>query len=289
MKVDNAIILAAGTGQRFVPLSAERHKALTIVKGEVLIERQIKQLLEAGIQDIYIVVGYKAEQFIYLCDRYGVKLINNPEYYIRNNSSSIWYAKDVLKNSYICSSDNYYEKNLFSSEEKEPFYTAQYSKQYIDEWCMEEDCEGNICKVCVGGHNSWYMLGHAFWDAQFSNRFMECLRNDYYRPDTYNKLWESIMVDHLDVLKMRVKKYSSPCIHEFDSLDELRLFDTSYYDDSRSCYIKAVCEQLGVKEKDIVNFIPIDESSQPMTGFEFTYNRNQYRYYYRSGKLIRIK
>ena len=49
MKVDNAIIMAAGTSSRFAPLSFERHKALIEVRGEILIERQIRQLREAGI------------------------------------------------------------------------------------------------------------------------------------------------------------------------------------------------------------------------------------------------
>ena len=49
MKVDNAIILAAGTSSRFAPLSYEKHKAMTVVKGEILIERQIQQLKAAGI------------------------------------------------------------------------------------------------------------------------------------------------------------------------------------------------------------------------------------------------
>ena len=42
-KVDNAIIMAAGTASRFAPLSFEKPKALIEVRGEVLIERQIKQ------------------------------------------------------------------------------------------------------------------------------------------------------------------------------------------------------------------------------------------------------
>ena len=59
----NAIILAAGMASRFVPLSEERPKGLLEVRGEILIERQIRQLKEAGISDITIVVGFKAEQF----------------------------------------------------------------------------------------------------------------------------------------------------------------------------------------------------------------------------------
>ena len=61
----NAIIMAAGTSSRFVPLSTERPKGLIEVKGDILIERQIKQLQEAGITDITIVVGYKAEMFAF--------------------------------------------------------------------------------------------------------------------------------------------------------------------------------------------------------------------------------
>ena len=60
-KVDNAIIMAAGMSSRFVPLSFEKPKGLLVVKDEVLIERQIRQLLEAGIRQIILVLGYKKE------------------------------------------------------------------------------------------------------------------------------------------------------------------------------------------------------------------------------------
>ena len=110
MKVDNAIILAAGTASRFAPLSLERPKALIEVRGEVLIERQIRQLREAGISEIVIVVGYRKEDFSYLTEKYGVILVENPDYLTRNNNSSIFAARKYLKNSYICSSDNFVRK-----------------------------------------------------------------------------------------------------------------------------------------------------------------------------------
>ncbi len=285
MKVDNAVILAAGLGERFAPLSYERHKALTVIKGEILIERQIKQLIKAGVPQIFIVVGYKADQFIYLKDKYGVELINNPDYLIRNNNSSIWYAKDILRNSYICSSDNYYEYNPFSTYENESYYTAQYAEGFTNEWCMQEDRNGNICSVTIGNSNSWYMLGHAFWSEEFSKYFIECLTNEYDQPETYSKLWESILVDHLDVLKMKIKKYDTPFIYEFDSLDELRQFDNSYYDDTRSQCVKSVCRLLDAQERDIVHITPIDAYSHTMTGFEFDYGNKHYRYTYASETL----
>ena len=75
----NAIIMAAGTASRFVPLSAERPKGLLEVKGEILIERHIRQLQEACITDITIVVGYRAELFTYLQEKFGVNLVLNEE------------------------------------------------------------------------------------------------------------------------------------------------------------------------------------------------------------------
>ena len=72
MKADNAVIMAAGTASRFAPLSYERPKALLEVRGEVLIERQIRQLRDAGIDDVIIVTGYMKDRFGYLKDLYGV-------------------------------------------------------------------------------------------------------------------------------------------------------------------------------------------------------------------------
>ena len=76
----NAIILAAGKSSRFAPFTYEKPKGLFRVKGEILVERQIEQLLQAGISDIYVVVGYMKEKFFYLEQKYGVKLIVNNKF-----------------------------------------------------------------------------------------------------------------------------------------------------------------------------------------------------------------
>ena len=96
-KVDSAVIMAAGMSTRFVPLSLEKPKGLLEVKGEVLIERQIKQLKEAGIENIAIVLGYKKEAFFYLEDKYdGIKIIINPEYNTKNNTHTLYLAQNCI-------------------------------------------------------------------------------------------------------------------------------------------------------------------------------------------------
>ncbi|MBR4600803.1 MAG: NTP transferase domain-containing protein, partial [Treponema sp.] len=55
-KVDNAIIMAAGRSRRCMPLSNYLPKGLFEIKGDTMVERQIKQLHDAGIKEIVLVV-----------------------------------------------------------------------------------------------------------------------------------------------------------------------------------------------------------------------------------------
>ena len=111
-KVDNAIILAAGLSSRFAPISYEKPKGLLYVRGEILIERQIRQLQESGINNITVVVGYKKEYFFYLEEKFGVSIVVNDEYASRNNHSSLMVVRERLRNTFICSSDNYFAENI---------------------------------------------------------------------------------------------------------------------------------------------------------------------------------
>ena len=96
-----AVILAAGFGMRMVPINTEVPKGLLQVGNETLIERLIKQLHEAGIVEIDVVVGFLKEQFEFLIDQYHVNLIYNSDYSIKNNLYSLNLVKDHLENCYI--------------------------------------------------------------------------------------------------------------------------------------------------------------------------------------------
>ena len=280
MKVDNAIIMAAGTASRFAPLSYEKPKALIEVRGEVLIERQIRQLREAGIEKVVVVTGYKAEQFEYLKDKYGVVLINNPYYLTRNNNSSIYAAREYIKNSYICSSDNFFITNPFESDVDESYYAAVYIEGETGEWCISED-GGWIKDVKVGGRDSWVMLGHVFWSESFSRSFLHILEDEYEWPETADKLWETIYIEHINELPMKIRKYPADFIFEFDTLDELREFDTSYITNTRSEILKKVAGELGVEEKEIRSVKAFKDKDNAAAGFTFETGK-KYKYYYRT-------
>lgn len=280
IKVDNAIIMAAGTSSRFAPISYEMPKSLITVKGEVLIERQIKQLQEAGIKDITIVVGYKKEKFDYLKEKFGVKIIVNDDFLIRNNNSTIYAVKDILKNSYICSSDNYFAKNPFSAEVEDSYYAVVYADGKTSEWCVSTDKYGYISQVNIGGENRWYMMGHTFWSEEFSKNFLKILLNIYDEEKTFDLLWEAIYMQHLDILKMRIKEYSSEDIYEFDTLDELRLFDKSYIQNTQSVILKNIACKLNCKESEIVDIKAYKDKNNAAAGFKFILHGKNYKYDY---------
>ena len=117
-----AVILAAGFGMRMVPINQETPKAFLEVAGEPLIERQIRQLHEAGIYEIYVVVGFMKEKFEYLIDEYGVKLVVNRDYASKNNLHSLALVTGHLSDAYIVPCDIWCAENPFSAHELYSWY-----------------------------------------------------------------------------------------------------------------------------------------------------------------------
>ena len=247
--------MAAGTSSRFVPLSAERPKGLVEVKGEVLIERQIRQLKEAGIADITLVLGYKAEMFAYLRDKYDVDIVLNEDFARYNNTSSLIRVIDKLDNTFVCSSDNYFPENVFMNDSDDSYYSALYAEGETNEYCLTTDADDYITDVRVGGRDAWYMVGHVFFNREFSEAFRNIMTEEYKNDTTKQGYWEDLYIRYIDQLpKMKINRYKEGEIQEFDSLDELRLFDDSYIADTRSIVVKSICRTLNLQESDVYGF-----------------------------------
>lgn len=227
-KVTNAIILAAGKSKRFKPISDYCPKGLSIVKGEVLVERQIKQLQDVGITDITLVVGYKKEMFFYLADEYNVKIVVNEHYDTQDNVSSLRLVLDQLDNTYICSVDNYYPENLFNTYEYRGFYSTIYVENNSDEWVVITDELGLINDVNIGAPSGHIMLGFVYFDRAFSENFRRVIQ-DVEGIDEYNHhVWEYLYMKYLDTLKLEIKEFDKNSILEFDTVDDAINFDKDF-------------------------------------------------------------
>lgn len=280
--------MAAGTSSRFIPLSSETPKGLLEVKGEVLIERQIRQLHEAGIEEIAVVVGYMAEKFAYLKDRFGVDIVHNEDFHIYNNTSSLIRVLDRLSDTYICSSDNYFPGNVFVGNPAQSYYSALYADGENGEYCIDADSEGIIRNVTVGGRDAWYMVGHVYFSNEFSKAFRNLLADEYKKEEVRHGYWEDVYISHIKELPpMAVRKYRPHEIEEFDSLDELRAFDESYISDTRSSVIKNIACKLECGEEVLSGFRKL---SRPGDNLCFTFLKDgiPYRFNGADNSLTRL-
>jgi CTP:phosphocholine cytidylyltransferase-like protein/thiamine kinase-like enzyme len=274
-KVDNAIIMAAGFGSRFVPLTYETPKGLLEVHGERMLERQIEQLLEVDITDITIIVGYLKEKFEYLIDKYGVKLVYNPEFDTKNNISSIYHVRHLLGNSYILCSDNYMTKNLFDTYEFESWYSAVQAEGETDEWCLFTDKKDRINKIEVGGANEWHMYGPVFFSKEFSKKFVPLLEKVYDEPRSENFYWEDVYKENLDKLDMYINRQQKTTVYEFENLEELREYDHTYRDQSKSEVMSLIAFIFQMKESEINDIRPLKLG---MTNKSFLFSLNGKKY-----------
>jgi CTP:phosphocholine cytidylyltransferase-like protein/thiamine kinase-like enzyme len=258
-KVENAIIMAAGMSSRFAPISYEKPKGLLSVRGEVLVERQIEQLKEAGVSEIVLVIGYKKELFFYLEEKYGIQIVINREYASRNNNSTLMCVREMLGNTYICSSDDYFTENPFKQYEWMACYSAEFSEGPTDEWCLEADKKGIIRNATIGGADSWFMIGPAYFDRTYSERFVEILEAEYDDPRTADKLWEEIYLDHIGELDMEIKRFAPGVINEFDSLDQLRDFDPLFLENVDVDIFDNIVAVLGCEKSEIHDVYPLKQ------------------------------
>jgi HAD superfamily hydrolase (TIGR01450 family) len=98
-----AIILAAGAGERLLPLSLRKPKALIKINGAPLIEHQIRGYLKAGVEmaSIYVVSGYRYDQiegFIAL-NYPQVQLVKNERYRSTNSMYSLYLGLQCIEGS----------------------------------------------------------------------------------------------------------------------------------------------------------------------------------------------
>ena len=97
------VILAAGMGTRLMPLTKDIPKALLKINGMTLVERMIKNCIDAGISKFIVVVGYNKDKVIDLCpeleEKYDIeiKTVINEKFDVTNTSVSTYLASKYIE------------------------------------------------------------------------------------------------------------------------------------------------------------------------------------------------
>ena len=228
-RAKRAVFIAAGFGSRLVPITFNTPKPLVRVKGTRIIDHLLDACLEAGIEEIYIVRGYLAEQFDQLLYKYStVKFLENPVYNEANNISSSMIAKELLSNAYV------FEADLLLSNPKiitKYHYTSDFlaiKKDRTDDWCFEVK-DKVITEEKVGGEDCWQMVGISYWNEEDGRKLAVDIPEVYSMPGGKERYWEQVpLVYKKKNYAVEVRECFEEDIVEIDTFKELKKIDPTY-------------------------------------------------------------
>lgn len=248
----NAIIIAAGIGSRLRPLTYKTPKPLIKIFGKPMLENSIEYLIEAGINEIIIVVGYLKGEFFYLEKKYKqVKLIYNEKFDQYNNIYSFYLIRNYLKDSFILDGDIYLRKNVFKQQLSNSSYLAKKIFYSNDEWQLILN-DNIIKKIVIGGKNNYIMSGISFWKEKDSKVLKELVEKYILDLDVNKNLyWDNIVKDNIENFKLGIIHLNNTDIIEIDTLEELKKIDRIYDDNFKK--IESILLNTKFKLEDIQN------------------------------------
>jgi choline kinase len=104
------VILAAGMAKRLRPLTDKCPKCLLEVGERTLLQRTVDAMLQAGVNELVVVTGYKAEMIRdFLTAHYPsltIHFIDNPDYAHNNNIFSLWLTRPFTEGREFLLSDS---------------------------------------------------------------------------------------------------------------------------------------------------------------------------------------
>lgn len=221
-------------GTRIRPISENTPKPLIPVKGTPMIETNIKSLIEAGVEEIIIAVGYKKEKYLYLKEKYdNISFVENKEYTSKNTISSFYAAKEYLrdKNCYISESDLYIAApSLTKGEMDKSRYLLRKVEPQNYEWGfhLEGDKIKKVVRPVEDVYLDHHMYGVAYWMSEDINKLIDAIEEAYKHPGHEQKAYDEIANEIFDEIDMGYIEVENGQIYEVDALEDLVIVDPSY-------------------------------------------------------------
>ena len=229
-KVERAIILAAGEGKRLRPITLKTPKPLVCVNGVRLIDTSINALKKNGIHEIYIVTGYKKEQFYETYEHDSdIHIIENPYYEKGNNITSMYFVRDVIPGSFILEGDFYVNnEKIFNPDVQVSGYCATRMEK-VPEWMLKVENDRIVSCEISGGENGYRLWGASMWTKKDGIMLSELIKRQIEEKKDWSIYWDEIALDlKKECFNLGVRNIGINDITEIDTLEELATIDSEY-------------------------------------------------------------
>ena len=230
--IKRAIIMAAGLGNRMRPVTDTTPKPLIKVNGRRMIDTIVDALHENCIFEIYVVVGYKKEQFYeWSKGKDGIKIIENNLYEKCNNISSLYAARDYISNSIILDGDQIiYNPAILNPSVTKSGYSCIWTDEETAEWLMSVN-ENNKVVSCSrnGGKEGWQLFSISRWTEEDGKKLKHYLEEEFEIKKNDQIYWDDVAMfcypNDFDLTIYPIKKGD---IVEIDNYSELCALDSTY-------------------------------------------------------------
>ncbi len=200
-----AVILSAGQGKRLLPMTADAPKCILPILGQTLIEWQIDELAKCGIDQVTVVLGYRAEKVErILRSRYGtdrVRTVYNAAYAVSDNLVSCWVAHEEMQQDFVLlNGDTLFEaavlKQLLGTD-TQPVTVAVSQKNEYDADDMKVELDGcrlvKIGKDLIPDQVDGESIGMILFRDRGPMMFCDAIEKALHDPSSQMKWYLSVI------------------------------------------------------------------------------------------------
>ena len=229
--VKRAIIIAAGQGNRLRPVTESMPKPLVPVNGVRIIDTILQALRKNGVKDIYVVVGYKKEQFYEL---YGgipdIHILENPQYLDGNNILSVYMAREYLPDSFVIEGDVLIRNpDVFLPEIERSQYCVQWMPS-VPEWAVKM-VGGRmvLCDINGNVNDAYRMWGISMWNRKDGEVLSELILRQIEEKKDASIYWDEVALSmEPQSFDLGIREIKEGDLAEIDTIRELAEMDPSY-------------------------------------------------------------
>lgn len=222
-----ALIMAAGRGTRISRYIDGKPKCTVNIGDITLIEHTIKQLIENGITEIGICIGYKGQVIKEILKNYDIQYFENPFYDVTNSIASAWFAMDFINHNediLIMNGDVFIDDNILKriiSETLDPvLYCDKSRKEEADyKFYFEDNILIKYGKELQGNEISGEYIGIARIGKSFINLFIDSLKK-LIQEQQHNLWWENALYSLTDQYPIYVRDVEGSFWAEVDYIED---------------------------------------------------------------------